>query len=54
MHNLQKTLSKIDYFAFFDTMIPLSIHGVTETATFKNSFKDKGVNLVYDKSGLYA
>lgn len=48
--NFAEALSKIDYFAFFDTMIPLSIHGVTETATLK-FFKDKGVNLVYDKSG---
>ena len=48
--NFTEALSKIDYFAFFDTMIPLSIHGVTETATLK-FFKDKGVNLVYDKSG---
>ena len=48
--NFAEVLSKIDYFAFFDTMIPLSIHGVTETATLK-FFKDKGVNLVYDKSG---
>lgn len=48
--NFTEALSKIDYFAFFDTMIPLSIYGVTETATLK-FFKDKGVNLVYDKSG---
>ena len=48
--NFTEVLSKIDYFAFFDTMIPLSIHSVTETATLK-FFKDKGVNLVYDKSG---
>ena len=48
--NFTEALSKIDYFAFFDTMIPLSIHGVTETATLK-FFKDKGVNMVYDKSG---
>ena len=48
--NFTEVLSKIDYFAFFDTMIPLSIHGVTETTTLK-FFKDKGVNLVYDKSG---
>lgn len=48
--NFAEALSKIDYFAFFDTMIPLSIHSVTETATLK-FFKDKGVNLVYDKSG---
>lgn len=48
--NFTEALSKIDYFAFFDTMIPLSIHGVTKTATLK-FFKDKGVNLVYDKSG---
>ena len=48
--NFTEALNKIDYFAFFDTMIPLSIHGVTETATLK-FFKDKGVNLVYDKSG---
>lgn len=48
--NFTEALSKIDYFAFFDTMIPLFIHGVTETATLK-FFKDKGVNLVYDKSG---
>lgn len=48
--NFTEALSKIDYFAFFDTMIPLSIHGVTETATLK-FFKDKGINLVYDKSG---
>lgn len=48
--NFTEALSKIDYFAFFDAMIPLSIHGVTETATLK-FFKDKGVNLVYDKSG---
>lgn len=48
--NFAEALNKIDYFAFFDTMIPLSIHGVTETATLK-FFKDKGVNLVYDKSG---
>ena len=48
--NFTEAFSKIDYFAFFDTMIPLSIHGVTETATLK-FFKDKGVNLVYDKSG---
>lgn len=48
--NFTEALSKIDYFAFFDTMIPLSIHSVTETATLK-FFKDKGVNLVYDKSG---
>ena len=48
--NFTEALSKIDYFTFFDTMIPLSIHGVTETATLK-FFKDKGVNLVYDKSG---
>lgn len=48
--NFTEALSKINYFAFFDTMIPLSIHGVTETATLK-FFKDKGVNLVYDKSG---
>lgn len=48
--NFAEVLNKIDYFAFFDTMIPLSIHGVTETATLK-FFKDKGVNLVYDKSG---
>lgn len=48
--NFTEALSKIDYFAFFDTMIPLSIHGVMETATLK-FFKDKGVNLVYDKSG---
>lgn len=48
--NFAEALNKIDYFTFFDTMIPLSIHGVTETATLK-FFKDKGVNLVYDKSG---
>jgi len=48
--NFAEVLSKIDYFAFFDTMIPLSIYGVTETATLK-FFRDKGVNLVYDKSG---
>lgn len=48
--NFTEALSKIDYFAFFDTMIPLSIHGVIETATLK-FFKDKGVNLVYNKSG---
>lgn len=48
--NFTEALSKIDYFAFFDTMIPLSIHSVTETATLK-FFKDKGVNLIYDKSG---
>ena len=48
--NFAEALNKIDYFAFFDTMIPLSIHGVTETVTLK-FFKDKGVNLLYDKSG---
>ena len=48
--NFTEALSKIDYFAFFDTMIPLSIHGITESANLK-FFKEKGVNLVYDKSG---
>lgn len=48
--NFTEALSKVDYFAFFDTMIPLSIHGITETANLK-FFKEKGVNLVYDKSG---
>ena len=48
--NFTEALNKIDYFAFFDTMIPLSIHGVTESANLK-FFKEKGVNLVYDKSG---
>ena len=48
--NFTEALNKIDYFAFFNTMIPLSIHGVTESASLK-FFKDKGVNLVYDKSG---
>ena len=48
--NFTEALNKIEYFAFFDTLIPLSIHGITETATLK-FFKDKGVNLVYDKSG---
>lgn len=48
--NFAEVFSKIDYFAFFDTLIPLSIHGVTETANLK-FFKEKGVNLVYDKSG---
>lgn len=48
--NFTEALSKVDYFAFFDTMIPLSIHGVTESANLK-FFKEKGVNLVYDKSG---
>lgn len=49
-NNFTEALSKIDYFAFFDTLIPLSIHGITETANLK-FFKEKGVNLVYDKSG---
>ena len=48
--NFTEALNKIDYFAFFDTMIPLSIHGITESANLK-FFKEKGVNLVYDKSG---
>ena len=48
--NFEEALRKIDYFAFFDTLIPLSIHGITETANLK-FFKEKGVNLVYDKSG---
>ena len=48
--NFTEALSKVDYFAFFDTLIPLSIHGITETANLK-FFKEKGVNLVYDKSG---
>lgn len=48
--NFAEALNKIDYFAFFDTMIPLSIHGITESANLK-FFKDKGVNLLYDKSG---
>lgn len=48
--NFAEALNKIDYFAFFDTMIPLSIHGITESANLK-FFKEKGVNLVYDKSG---
>ena len=48
--NFTEALSKIDYFAFFDTTIPVSLHGVAETASLK-FFKDKGVNLVYDKSG---
>ena len=48
--NFAEALNKIDYFAFFDTLIPLSIHGITETANLK-FFKEKGVNLVYDKSG---
>lgn len=48
--NFAEALNKIDYFAFFDTMIPVSLHGVTETASLK-FFKDKGVNLIYDKSG---
>ena len=48
--NFTEALNKIEYFAFFDTMIPLSIHGITETANLK-FFKEKGVNLVYDKSG---
>lgn len=48
--NFTEALSKVDYFAFFDTLIPLSIHGITESANLK-FFKEKGVNLVYDKSG---
>ena len=48
--NFAEALNKIEYFAFFDTLIPLSIHGITETANLK-FFKEKGVNLVYDKSG---
>ena len=48
--NFAEVLNKIDYFAYFNTTIPLSIHSVTESANLK-FFKEKGVNLVYDKSG---
>ena len=48
--NFAEVLNKIDYFAYFNTTIPLSIHSVTESANLK-FFQEKGVNLVYDKSG---
>lgn len=48
--NFAEVLNKIDYFAYFNTTIPLSIHSVTEYANLK-FFQEKGVNLVYDKSG---
>lgn len=48
--NFAEVLTIIDHFAFFNTTIPLSIHGVIESASLK-FFQDKGVNLVYDKSG---
>ena len=48
--NFAEVLNKIDYFAYFNTTIPLSIHSVTESANLK-FFQEKGINLVYDKSG---
>ena len=48
--NFAEVLNTIDCFAFFNTTIPLSIHSITETANLK-FFQEKGVNLVYDKSG---
>ena len=48
--NFAEVLNKIDYFAYFNTTIPLSIHSIIESANLK-FFQEKGVNLVYDKSG---
>lgn len=50
--NFENIFEKAPKFAYFNSNIPVSIHGITETDHLK-FFKDKAVNVVYEKIGSY-
>lgn len=50
--NFTDAFEKFPKFAFFNTSIPVSLHGVTENAHL-NFFQEKAVNVIYEKTGSY-
>ena len=50
--NFENIFEKAPKFAYFNSNIPVSIHGITETDHLK-FFQDKAVNVVYEKIGSY-
>ena len=50
--NFADTFEKFPIFTFFNTSIPTSLHGVTETEHLK-FFQEKAVNAIYEKTGSY-
>ena len=50
--NFTDVFEKFPKFAFFNTLVPTSLHGVTESDDLK-FFQEKAVNVFYDNTGSY-
>lgn len=50
--NFVDTFEKFPIFTFFNTSVPVSLHGVTESDHLK-FFQEKATNAIYEKTGSY-